>query len=140
MLSGRAVSPSSEKELNVNFAQFVLLFLTLCSWPQSPPPQTPPTGTLKGVVHGPGGELTAEVKVRIENWYFDQGAPHVLTEIVLYTDRKGEYLVKVPAGVYDVLVSRPDCEPVAKKVKVVSGKETSFNPHLKGSKLTEFIE
>jgi Carboxypeptidase regulatory-like domain len=124
----------------VNFAEFMFLFLTLWSWPKSPQPQAPPTGTLKGVVHGPAGELTAGVKVRVENWYFDLGAPHVLTEIVLYTDHKGEFSARVPAGVYDVLVSRPEWEPVAKKVKVVAGKETSFNPHLKWSKLTEFIE
>jgi len=118
----------------------MFLFLILWSSPQSPRPQAPPTGTLKGVVHGPAGELTAGVKVRVENWYFDQGAPHVLTELVLYTDQNGEFLARVPGGVYDVFVSRLDCEPIAKKVKVVSGKETSFNPHLKGSKLTEFIE
>lgn len=124
----------------MHFAELIFLFLSLWSGTESPPPQTPLTGTLKGVVYGPAGDLTADVKVRVEKWYFDQGAPHFLTEIVLYTDQKGEFLVRVPAGVYDVLVSRPDCEPVAKKLKVVAGKETNFNPHLKISKLTQFIE
>src|ERR1700676_5353457 len=118
----------------------MFLFLSLWAGPQSSPPQANPTGTLKGFVRGPAGELASEVKVRIEDWYFDQGKPHFLTEIVLYTDQKGEFSVRVPAGVYDVIVSRPDCEPVAKKLKVVSGKDANFKPQLKISKLTEFIE
>lgn len=97
-------------------------------------------GTLKGVVRGPGGERASDVKVRVEQWSFDEGKPHFLTELVLYTDAKGEFSVSVPAGVYDVFVSRPDCEPVAKKVKVVSGKTASFSPQLRISKLTQFIE
>ena len=124
----------------MHFAKFVFLFLSLWPASQVPPSQAPPTGTLKGVVRGPAGDLAGEVKVRVEQWYFDQGTPHFLTEIVLYTDQKGEFLIKVPPGVYDVLISRPDCEPVAKKLKVVSGKETNFKPQLKISKLAEFIE
>jgi len=118
----------------------MFLFLSLWAWPQSSSPQVKLTGTLKGVVRGPAGELANEAKVRVEQWYFNEGKPHFLTEIVLYTDQKGEFSVGVPAGAYDVIVSRPDCEPVAKKLKVVSGKETIFKPQLKGSKLTEFIE
>ena len=118
----------------------MFLFLGLWAGLQSSTPQATSTGTLRGIVRGPAGELASEVKVRIEDWYFDQGKPHFLTEIVLYTDQKGEFSVRVPAGVYDVMVSRPDCEPVAKKLKVVSGKDTIFKPELKISKLTELIE
>jgi hypothetical protein len=124
----------------VTFVRFMFLFLGLWAGLQSSTPQATSTGTLRGIVRGPAGELASEVKVRIEDWYFDQGKPHFLTEIVLYTDQKGEFSVRVPAGVYDVMVSRPDCEPVAKKLKVVSGKDTIFKPELKISKLTEFIE
>lgn len=124
----------------MTFVNFVLLFLSVWAGSQPSPPQANLTGTLKGVVRGPAGEPVSEVKVRIEDWYFDQGNPHFLTEIVLYTDRKGGFSAGVPAGNYDVIVSRPDCEPVAKKLKVVSGKETIFSPQLKGSKLTEFVE
>ena len=98
------------------------------------------TGTLKGVVRGPAGEAICNVKMRVEQWYIDQGTPHFLTEIVAFTDEKGAFSVNVPAGVYDVLVSRPDYEPVAKKLKVVSGRGTILNLQLKTSKLTEFIE
>jgi hypothetical protein len=107
---------------------------------QASPPQVTLTGTLKGVVLGPAGELASEVKVRVEQWNFNEGKAHFLTEIVLYTDQKGKFSVGVPAGAYDVFVSRPDCEPVAKKPKVISGKSTIFKTHLKISKLTEFIE
>jgi hypothetical protein len=124
----------------VIFLHFVFLFLSFSAGLQSSPPQAKPTGTLKGVVRGPAGELAGEVKVRIENWYFDEGKPHFQTEIVVYTNQKGEFSVGVPAGNYDVIVSRLDCEPMAKKLKVVSGKETIFSPQLKGSKLTKFIE
>jgi Carboxypeptidase regulatory-like domain len=124
----------------VRFFQFLFLFFNLSAGLQSSLPQATPTGTLKGIVRGPAGELASEVKVRIENWYFDQGMPHFLTEIVVYTNQNGEFSVAVPAGNYDVIISRLDCEPVAKKLKVVSGKETVFSPQLKGSKLAEFIE
>ena len=119
---------------------FMFLFLSLWAGPQSAPSQASLAGVLRGVVKGPAGELASEVKVRVEQWYLNDGKPHFLTEIALYTDQKGEFSVRVPAGAYDVIVSRPDCEPVAKKLKVVSGKETIFKPQLKISKLTEFIE
>jgi hypothetical protein len=124
----------------VTFVGFMLLFMSLWAGPQSTPPRASPTAVLRGIVRGPAGEPANEVKVRVENWYFNEGKPHFLTEIVLYTDQKGEFSVRVPAGVYDVIVSRPDCEPVAKKLKVISGKETIFKPQLRSSKLTEFIE
>jgi len=127
-------------EPNMNFVQFAFFFLSLWAWPQQSSPQATLNGTLKGVARGPAGELRNEAKVRVEQWYFDEGKPHFRTEIVVYTDRKGEFSLRVPAGVYDLIVSRPDCEPVATKLKVVSGKETIFKPQLKGSKLTEFIE
>ena len=124
----------------MTFFYFLFLFLSFSAGLQSSPPQAKLIGTLKGVMRGPAGELAGEVKVRIENWYFDEGKPHSLTEIVVYTNQRGEFSVGVPAGNYDVIVSRFDCEPVAKKPKVVSGKETIFSPQMKGSKLTEFIE
>jgi len=129
-----------EKEPIVTFAHIIFLFLSVWTGLQSLPSEAKLTGTLKGVVRGPAGELASDVKVRIESWYFDQGKPHFLAEIVVYTNEKAEFSVAVPAGNYDVFVSRLDCEPVAKKLKVVSGRETSFSPQLKGSKLTEFIE
>ena len=122
------------------FVGFLFLFLSVWTGTQSPQPEKPSTGTLKGVVRGPVGELATNVKVRVEQWYFDQGKPHFITEVVSFTNEKGEFSVSVPAGVYDVVVSRLDCEPVAKKLKVVSGKDTIFNPRLKASKLAEFIE
>jgi hypothetical protein len=129
-----------EEEPSVSFVGIVFLFLSLLTSNQLPASQGTPTGTLKGVVTGPSGELAHNAKVRVEQWYFDEGKPHVLTEAVSFTGEKGEFSLSVPAGVYDVFVSAPTCEPVAKKVKVISGKGTSFNPKLRISKLAEFIE
>lgn len=45
----------------------------------------------------------------------------------VYTNEAGDYKVDLPAGLYDVFVSRADSEPTAKKVKVDSEKETTFD-------------
>lgn len=102
--------------------------------------QNLPLGTLRGVVWGPTGGVAAESQVRIEQWYFDQGKPHVTTDVVVYTDSQGAFSVKLAPGVYDVFVTRLDSEPFAKKVKVAAGGENKIEPHLKGSSLTEFVE
>jgi hypothetical protein len=124
----------------VSLVGFVFLFLSLFTSNQSPASQSTHPGTLKGVVTGPSGELAQNVKVRVEQWYSDEGKSRALTEVVSFTDEKGEFSVSVPAGVYDVIVSAPACEPVAKKLKVISGKDTSFNPKLRITKLAEFIQ
>ena len=102
--------------------------------------QNPPVGTLRGVVWGPMGGVAAESQVRIEQWCFDQGKPHVTTDVVVYTDSQGAFSAKLAPGVYDVFVTRLDSEPFAKKVKIVAGRETKLEPHLRGSSLTEFVE
>ncbi len=102
--------------------------------------QQPPSGALKGVVLGPQGGVAPETQIRIEDWYFDQGKPHVIANIVVYTDSRGEFSLPLAPGVYDVVVSRPDCEPFAKKIKILAAHEEQLKPKLKASSFAKFIE
>ena len=99
-----------------------------------------PVGALKGHIHGPAGGLGFESQVRIELWNFDEGVPHTIVDKVIYTDSEGNFSVQLAPGVYDVFVSSVEGEPVAKRLKIISGKETTFSPKLKRSPLTEYIQ
>ena len=102
---------------------------------------TEPTfGTLQGHVSVPHGGSAIETQVRVVQWYFVDGAPRITCDRVTYTDDSGNFSLQVPPGVYDVFVSRVDSEPIAKKLKIIPEKATFFNPALKGSGLTQFVE
>lgn len=73
-------------------------------------------------------------------WYFIDGEPRTTVDKAVYTNEAGDYKVDLPAGLYDVFVSRADSEPTAKKVKVDSEKETTFDVKLVASPAAEFIE
>ena len=97
-------------------------------------------GVIKGHVVSPSGSPGSHTQIRVVQWYFVNGEPRTNFDKADYTNSDGNYSIDVPPGVYDVFISRADSEPTAKKLKVVSEKETTFDVKLVGSPAAEFIE
>lgn len=56
------------------------------------------------------------------------GTPH---DVIVMTDSKGEYSAEVPAGFYDVFVSKMAFTPTASKVRVKKDRRITYNSTLK---------
>ncbi len=99
------------------------------------------SGTLKGTVVDPTGAVVGGALVIIEHWDFDPVTRHMTArpEAPMYTDQDGRFSVELPVGDYDVLVSTAVFSPIAKKIRVKTGRETVLRLKLKFDPLTEFI-
>jgi len=98
------------------------------------------TGILKGHVVGGNGEPGASTQIQVEQLDFaDPSSPKVF-EKRIYTDQNGNFAIELPAGVYDLFVSRVETVPVARKIRIRPSSETIINLKLKVSHLADFLE
>jgi len=56
-----------------------------------------------------------------------------------HTDTNGQFKFQLAPGIYDVFVSGSAFSPVARQVKVESGKETVFNSELRFGRFVKLI-
>jgi hypothetical protein len=99
-------------------------------------------GTVKGTVTDAVGATLDQAVVRLERWDTNKNTMHpvIAADLVVYTDRKGQYSIRVSPGLYDVFVSSRAFTPVAKKIRVGPNVEVDFSPELKFDPLVEFVE
>lgn len=107
-----------------------------------PPTWASERGTLKGEVTDAAGAVLGHALVRLERWTIDKDRMHPVidSDLVVYTDSKGQYSVQVERGLYDVFISSGAFTPVAKKVRIDPSKETVFSPQLKFDPLVQSVE
>jgi hypothetical protein len=87
-------------------------------------------GTLHCVVTDFAGAVVPNASIKIEHWETSKGV-HVLKEdSSAMTDQYGRYSIALKPGTYDVFLSFLVFSPVAKKVKIESGKPTEISPKL----------
>lgn len=120
------------KGVSIRVAIFCVLLAVFC--------RAADLGVLKGVVTDPTGAVVSGVLVRVERWQANEAKHFVLQDgIVMYTDRDGRFSRLLPPGLYDVFISDAAFSPIATKVRVEAGKETTFSPELKYDPLIEFV-
>lgn len=95
-------------------------------------------GLLKGKITDSNGATIAGAAVQVESWH-RQGNKLTAHRETGYTLEDGTFSFRLAPGNYDIFVSYPAFSPVARKIKIESGKETTFNPELKYDELTEFV-
>jgi hypothetical protein len=110
----------------------VLLALCIClafAEPQSTKTQSAITGTITD----PGGAVIADARALVHWDSFGGGGWKnigISHDVTVVTDREGRYLVVVPPGFYDVFITARGFTPVAAKVWVKQGEQTTFSAHL----------
>ena len=116
-------------------AQIVLLFISVMS-------NASDIASVKGQITDPAGAVLQHAMIRIESWEVDKVTGHdrVKAEFVVYSGANGRFLQELSPGLYDVFVSSPAFTPVAKKIKIESGRETLLNVEMKFDPLVEFVE
>ena len=90
---------------------------------------------LRGTVRGSEGGAVAEAVVFI---HWDPSGSEVGLDInigikedlVVRTDRRGDFAVKLPPGFYDVLITGMALTPVCRKIRIREGHATTFSPRL----------
>jgi Carboxypeptidase regulatory-like domain len=96
---------------------------------------------LKGRVKDPNGATLAGVFIHAQQWVLAFPSDwSVADEKTTYTDARGQYVLELPPGTFDVFFSSPGLSPIAKKVEVKAGKSTVFSPTMKYDRLTKFVE
>jgi hypothetical protein len=99
-------------------------------------------GSIRGTVRDASGAVVPEASVCVQDWKFNEFVQHPKPHSVacVQTDRDGHFLVELPAGLYALFVSRPEFTPLAKKVRVDSGKSASMNVKFKFDPLVRWVE
>jgi hypothetical protein len=114
----------------------VVAVLFLCISKLSAEPQS----VINGQVTDSEGAVLAKARVLVH--WDPSGSTVGLTDnigttqdIIVVTDNGGNYLASVPAGFYDVFVSRMAFTPTAAKVRVKRRQSTIFNAKLSADPL-----
>ena len=100
------------------------------------------TGQLVGTVEDPNGAPVEQVCLRVQHWSLDNpNRKAMLVEDATVTrSDQGRFKVDLPPGIYDVFLSAPSFEPVARSVKIKVGKETQLRLKLKSGRYVTFVE
>jgi hypothetical protein len=98
-------------------------------------------GSLHVVVMDSSGAVIPNASIRVGHWEMVNGAPPTLKEdSSARADQYGSYTITLKPGTYDVFVSFSIFTPVAKKVKIESGKPAEFSPKLEIDPLEKSIK
>jgi hypothetical protein len=99
-------------------------------------------GTFDGLARDGTGAVLPGATILIQHWKLNSRGrqPRPVAEPLIYSDSSGRFVARLPPGLYDVFVSYPTLSPIAKKIKVESGKETSMDCQLPFSPLVESVE
>lgn len=101
--------------------------------------QASDTGTLEGIVTRPGGAPVSNALVHIVQWRATN-INAVLEQRDVRTDGQGRYSVELASGPYDVFISDMALAPIAKKVEIKPGQQTTLSPKMKYDRLAITLE
>jgi hypothetical protein len=90
-----------------------------------------------GIIRDPTGAGLSGASVVVERWEWDRSMryPRAIAEPVVRTDEEGRFSAYLPPGLYDVFVSYPSMEPVAKKIEIKAVESTNLDCTLELSSL-----
>ena len=125
-------------KIGLQRACFMIMILPLLSQVVAQS-QAPASGTLKGTVTDETGAVIEGILIRIVSWGPNERRRIVESEMAAHTDTKGQFKFELAPGIYDIFVSGSAWAPIAKQVKVETGKETVFNPKLKLGRFIKLI-
>jgi hypothetical protein len=99
-------------------------------------------GTFHGLARDGTGAVLPGATVLIQHWKLDSRGrqPRPVGEPLIYSDSNGRFFARLPPGLYDIFISYPTLSPIAKRIKVESGKETSIDCRLPFSALVQSVE
>jgi len=96
-----------------------------------------PAENFRGLVRDAAGGGLPGASVLVQRWEWDHSTkrPRLVSTPPIQTDDEGRFSVYLPPGLYDVFVSYPVMEPVARKVEIKPVTPTNLDCRLELSPL-----
>ena len=112
----------------------VTIFVGFCSAQTS-------IGKLTVTVEDATGAIIPGASIRLQHWEYDHGQhARLVQDVTVTTDAQRHMSGELQPGVYDLFVSASAFEPVAKSVKIESGKQTQVISKLKMNRYVSFAD